>query len=155
MSRPDAFALKNSGLNEFLFAEVGTELNGSQLTILSTLARLGRDPWTEAARWAKLPTAAMIDCLAHSIAQMPLCPQSLLEAHVTASRLVLLLPAQVETTQLGERSAIATLAMPRWGPIALLYCALAFGMAVNMIMTPSNTTPEATPIEQTIVQRAR
>ena len=49
MSHPDAFALKNSGLNEFLFAEVGIELNGSPLTILSILARLGQDPWVEAA----------------------------------------------------------------------------------------------------------
>src|ERR1700735_4323337 len=80
MSSPDAFALKNSGLNAFLFAEVGTELNGSQLTILSILARLGQDPWAEAARWAQLPKAAMIDCLVHSITQMPLCPQALVEA---------------------------------------------------------------------------
>ncbi len=42
MSHPDTFALKNSGLNEFLFAEIGTELNGSPLTILSVLARLDR-----------------------------------------------------------------------------------------------------------------
>ncbi|MGO9999451.1 MAG: hypothetical protein ACLPKW_17150 [Acetobacteraceae bacterium] len=94
MSSPDAFALKNSGLNAFLFAEVGTELNGSQLTILSILARLGQDPWAEAARWAQLPKAAMIDCLVHSIAQMPLCPQAFVEARATASRLVLLLPTQ-------------------------------------------------------------
>ena len=38
MTTSDAFALKNSGLNAFLFAEVGTELNGSPLTILSVLA---------------------------------------------------------------------------------------------------------------------
>ena len=44
-SQGDAFALRNSGLDQFLFAEVGTELNGSSLTVLSTLARLGKDPW--------------------------------------------------------------------------------------------------------------
>ncbi len=53
MTSTDAFALKNSDLNTFLFADVGTELNGSALTILSVLARLGEDPWAEAARWAK------------------------------------------------------------------------------------------------------
>jgi hypothetical protein len=97
MSHPDAFALKNAGLNEFLFAEVGTELNGSPLTILSILARLGQDPWAEAARLAKLPQAAMIDCLAQSIAKMPLGPRALIDARVTAARLVLLLPGQTST----------------------------------------------------------
>ena len=45
MAAADVFVFKNSGLNAFLFAEVGTELNGSPLTILSVLARLGQDPW--------------------------------------------------------------------------------------------------------------
>ena len=41
MANSDAFALKNSGLNDFLFAVVGSEINGTPLTILSVLARLG------------------------------------------------------------------------------------------------------------------
>jgi hypothetical protein len=49
MSRPDVFALQNSSLNSFVFADIGTELNGSNLTILSALSRLGKDPWVEAA----------------------------------------------------------------------------------------------------------
>jgi hypothetical protein len=40
MSQTDVFALQNSKLNEFLFAEIGVELNGSTLTTLSALARL-------------------------------------------------------------------------------------------------------------------
>ena len=123
MSYPDAFALKDSGLNTFLFAEVGTELNGSQLTILSILARLGQDPWAEAARWAQLPKAAIIDCLVHSIAQMPLCPQALVEARATASRLVLLLPTQNPTARRIEDTATTSSAMPGWVPLAFFCCA--------------------------------
>ena len=67
MSNSNAFALKNSGLNDFLFAEVGSEVNGSRLTILSMLARLGKDPWAEAARLARLPKSSIIDDLANSI----------------------------------------------------------------------------------------
>jgi hypothetical protein len=63
MASADVFALENSGLNAFLFAEVGVELNGSALTILSALARLGEDPWAEAARWAKGPRLTAIDML--------------------------------------------------------------------------------------------
>lgn len=49
-TRSDVFALKKSGLEAFLYADVGIEANGSMLTILSLLARLGKDPWTEAAK---------------------------------------------------------------------------------------------------------
>ena len=90
--RADVFALKNSGLDAFLYADVGAEVNGSALTILSMLARLGKDPWAEAARWAALPTGAVIDSLAQSIAQMPLAPSGLASARIISARLVQLLP---------------------------------------------------------------
>jgi hypothetical protein len=35
----------------------------------SILARLGKDPWTEAARWRELPMASATECLAQSIAE--------------------------------------------------------------------------------------
>ncbi len=63
MSRSDVFALKNSSLNAFLLADIGEEINGSRLTILSALARLGKDPWDEAARWDREPKARAIDAL--------------------------------------------------------------------------------------------
>jgi hypothetical protein len=151
MSYSDAFALKNSGLNAFLFAEVGTELNGSPLTILSILARLGRDPWAEAARWAEMPKPAMIDCLAYSIAQMPLCPQALVEARVTASRLVMLLPAPNATARRIESAAAISSAMPKWALAALFFGALAFGMVViNAIQVSGPPTTVSAPTAQTV-----
>ena len=42
MPSSDAFALRRSGLNEFLFAPVGTEANGMTLSLVSGFARLGR-----------------------------------------------------------------------------------------------------------------
>lgn len=146
MAHSDVFALKNSGLNAFLFAEVGIELNGSALTILSLLARLGQDPWTAAAKWVELPKAAAIDCLAQGIAQMPLTPQALLEAHVTAARLILLLPPRTETFRGRNSPAGLPARLPKGVCLVILYCALAFGLAVNMIPRPASTTN--TPIEQ-------
>jgi hypothetical protein len=67
-------------------------LNGSALTILSMIARLGRESWAEAARWATLPRAGAIEGLAQSIAQMPLVPTALTETRATAARLVQFLP---------------------------------------------------------------
>ena len=44
MPSTDAFALRRSGLGEFLFAAVGTEANGMTLSLVSVFARLGNDP---------------------------------------------------------------------------------------------------------------
>jgi hypothetical protein len=141
MSHADAFALKNSGLNEFLFAEVGTEANGSPLTILSVLARLGRDPWAEAAGWTKLPTASIIDRLADCISQMPLRPPALAEARTTAARLILLLPARAQPVRKGDSMADKKSNVPRWVPIAVFLAVLALGIGFEMM--PSNAPTDA------------
>jgi hypothetical protein len=143
MEQSDVFALKNSGLDAFLFAEVGDELNGSGLTVLSVLARLGHDPWTEAARLVNLPRAAAIDCLSRSIARMPLSQEALAGARATATRLVGLLPVNNNVTGLsadGMSQGLTGLAnlsgLPKWLPMTLLYCALALGMGASMITAP-------------------
>jgi hypothetical protein len=138
MATSNAFALKESGLNEFLFAEVGTELNGSPLTILSVLARLGQDPWAEAARWTKLPKSAIIDRLAQSIAQMPLAPQAIAEARSTAARLIVLLPSQAQAPRTEQKSAAAAKpAMPKWALAAVLGAAVVLGVTFSLL--PSAT----------------
>jgi hypothetical protein len=139
MTTSDAFAFKNSGLNAFLFAEVGTELNGSPLTILSVLARLGQDPWAEAAKWTKLPKAAMIDRLAQSISQMPLTPQAINEARTTASRLVLLLPSQAARPSPSEAPTANRTVVPKWVLVGICGAAVALGLAFTL-MPGSNSS---------------
>jgi hypothetical protein len=135
----DAFALKNSDLNSFLFADVGTELNGSSLTMLSVLARLGKDPWAEAAKWTNLPKAAAIDCLARSIGEMPLAPGTLANISATASRLILLLPEQTRTPRRSIGVATNASAIPVWVPIAFLCISLLMGLALSI--PPASTSP--------------
>src|ERR1700742_3475712 len=55
---PAVFAMRTSAFNDFLYAPVGEEENGMVLTALSALARLGVDPWAEAARLSALPRDA-------------------------------------------------------------------------------------------------
>jgi hypothetical protein len=143
MTNANAFALPHSGLNPFLFAEVGVELNGSPLTILSVLARLGQDPWTEAAKWAKLPKAAMIDRLAQSIAQMPMSSQAISEAHNTASRLILLLPSQVARPS--ETPQATKPAVSKWVVVVVCCAAVALGLGFTM-MGSSPVSNTVTPI---------
>src|SRR4051794_512570 len=140
MTTPDAFVVGNSAavgnpaLSTFLFAEVGTQPNGLPLTILSVLARLGQDPWTEAARWTKLPRSTTIDKLAGSIAQMPLAPQALAEARQTASRLVLLLPTQLQIPRKqAEVTAKKKVAKPMWVLAAIAVITMALGVATALV----------------------
>jgi len=94
MSNTDVFALQQSGLNEFLFAPVGTEANGMTLNLVSVFARLGNDPWLEAGRLAKLPRSEATESLARVIASMPTSIWPLPTATVIAARLITLLPKQ-------------------------------------------------------------
>ena len=65
------FNLHHSDLQEFLFAPIWDEKNGTPLSILSALARLGMDPWGEAARLADMPRAAAASALAAILAKLP------------------------------------------------------------------------------------
>jgi hypothetical protein len=151
MARPDVFALANSGLDAFLRGEVGTELNGSTLTILSALARLGFDPWVEAARWARLPRAATIDRLAGLIAQMPLCPQSLGEARGTATRLALLLPGQARQPASDEtRSPLPVIALATG-----ICLALALAFVINNFASSVAPPKPAMQAGQSVEQKGR
>jgi hypothetical protein len=144
MTQSDVFALKNSGLEPFLFAEVGAEHNGSRLTVLSLLARLGLDPWAEAARWVTLPKGAAIASLAGAIARMPLVPPALAEANATATRLIRLLPVNNTVAGVAVRTLPLTFpGMPRWLPMTLLYCALAIGLGASMMMAPRSDVAPA------------
>jgi hypothetical protein len=92
MPSSDAFAFSRSGLNEFLFAPVGTEANGMTLSVVSVFARLGNDPWLEAGRLARLPKLEATESLARIIANMPASVWPLQSATAIAVLLVALLP---------------------------------------------------------------
>ena len=95
MPSSDAFALRRSGLNEFLYAAVGTEANGMTLSLVSVFARLGNDPWLEAGRLAGLPKSEATESLARIIANMPSSVWPLQAATAIATRLIALLPTSV------------------------------------------------------------
>jgi hypothetical protein len=79
-------------LDEFLSAPICDEKNGMTLSVLSAMARLGIDPWSEAARLADLSranaTATLISLINQVFAEAAAVP----DAASIASRLVKLLP---------------------------------------------------------------
>ena len=102
---PNVFQIGPSPLAPFLQAPVGVEGNGMELTVLSALARLGKDPWAEAARLADLSQPAAVDRLAGSI--LALCGPDwpVAEATAAARRLVRLLPAHARPDGTAQPSA--------------------------------------------------
>jgi hypothetical protein len=89
--RPE-YSLGHSEFNEFLFALIGEEKSGSELTVLSALARLGLDPWKEAARLSALPKEAATSALTATIARLPEGEWKVSESRSIALRLVDRLP---------------------------------------------------------------
>ncbi|GAA0541257.1 hypothetical protein FHS83_000115 [Rhizomicrobium palustre] len=78
----------------FLYADIGTEKNGSVLTVLSAMARMNLDPWREAATLAELPAKKAVKRLTDLIASLPENASPAAEQEATAERLVKLLPRQ-------------------------------------------------------------
>ena len=95
MSLRPEFALGHSEFNDFLFALVGEEKSGTELTVLSALTRLGLDPWGEAARLSKLTKMAATSALAAMIANLPEGNWRASDSQSIALRLVDLLPRHV------------------------------------------------------------
>ena len=85
--------------DRFLHATIGRERNGMDLSVLSLLARVGHDPWTEAARLAELPRAAAADSLAATIACLPGESRTRVHARMVALCLVPLLPGKDQPAQ--------------------------------------------------------
>ena len=95
MSASDVLHPDGSDCDSFLFAEVGEDRTGAAVTVLSALARLGLEPWSEARELASLDREdAQVRLTAHfeAIADIPtLGPAS----DSVAAKLVSLLPKSV------------------------------------------------------------
>jgi len=123
------YSLPNSEFDDFLFAPVGEERNAMLLTVLSALARLGIDPWEEAARLARLPRDLAAQSLAAMIGKLPSRRWSLPDSQAIAARLVKLLPSQNDSKAPSVAADPGILQMIRslgvmWMIFAVVYGAL-------------------------------
>jgi hypothetical protein len=116
MTLPANFSLLHSELNDFLFAELGEEENGSPLSVLSALTRLGVDPWAEGARLSKLSKDAAARSLVTMIEMFPPEKRSFSEVMALAEKLARLLPQGLDAATgivvAGSRRRAPSRAMP-------------------------------------------
>jgi len=81
--------------NDFLFASIGVDASGNALTVVSALARLDLDPWTEAANLARLPGSIATQKLAAMVSRFPEIPLVRVDSVKIAARLTALLPGRM------------------------------------------------------------
>ncbi|MGO9546604.1 MAG: hypothetical protein ACLPPF_17640 [Rhodomicrobium sp.] len=86
--------------DDFLFARITANGDETPLSVLSVLARLGIDPWEEAARLTQLPRLTAAERLASLIAATPGAPSAYLDAATVSERLISLLPSPPAVTVL-------------------------------------------------------
>lgn len=79
-------------LQDFLYASVDSGVDGNPLSVLSAMARLGVDPWKEAAELAELPRGTAQQRLASLLERLPSRPWAKAESGRIAYRLLELLP---------------------------------------------------------------
>jgi hypothetical protein len=77
--------------DEFLMAPVGKDSDGNPITLLTVLARLGVDPWEEAADLSHLSREPAMQRLASRLEAMPNGPASAADTVNIATRLITLL----------------------------------------------------------------
>lgn len=97
MTRAAVLSGLASEFDDFLFAPIREDKNGTLLSVVSALARLNVDPWDEAARLAEMPGEAATQRLSDLLASLPAEPASDPERRTIAVRLVGLLPQRRAT----------------------------------------------------------
>ena len=78
--------------DRFLYAPVGDDPQGERLSVVSALARLGVDPWDEAARLARMPVNGAVQALSTLLAGLPAGPGPPVDPIQLATHLISLLP---------------------------------------------------------------
>jgi hypothetical protein len=102
MTHSALISVLGSEFDDFLFSRIGKDKNDTPLSVLSALARLGIDPWQEAAELARLPRETAIERLAFSIAALPDRASAHPEQGTIAARLIALLPRQTSSETLTD-----------------------------------------------------
>ena len=92
MAASDVHHPDGSDYDAFLFARAGDDRNGAAVTVLSVLARLDLEPWTEAQELARLGRDDAQVRLTNHFRAITDVPALALASERRAAKLVLLLP---------------------------------------------------------------
>ncbi|WP_296476313.1 hypothetical protein [Roseinatronobacter sp.] len=117
MSRMDYFRQGGTPFDGFLYAVLGQDQAGNTISVLSALARLGRDPWDEAAELSALSSAGAQARLEVLLDRFPDVPAGNRDPHATIPGLVALLPSAPAAKLSVENVLPQSMKLPGIGPI--------------------------------------
>jgi len=128
----------------FLRAPIGEGKNGILLSVLSAFARLGIDPWEEAARLRELPRPTAVVRLASLITALPDEPSIQRDSSIHAVRLMALLERSVHVTIGSENIAPDTDFTTVSMTAAAIFLFLMFAISMFVSQHVDSTAPPAT-----------
>jgi hypothetical protein len=139
MARPVAESSPKSEFNAFLFAPIGKNSDGMQVSVLSGLAQSELDPWAEATELALLPARSAVERLAFLIGKMPNERWAYPNPAAVAPRLIALLPKQFS----GETSVLTFGGLmnskPWWVYVAIMSFVLGSQFLIASHQVPQKT----------------
>lgn len=132
-------SIPSSRYNDFLFAPICEDANGTRLSVLSALARMDVDPWEEAAKLAAMPKAITQSALISTLELLSGRSWKTPEAEVVAARLIQLLPegAKAPKAAAGEIAGVRGQRTSYW----LMW--LFFAVAISFLSPRHQTTTDA------------
>ena len=141
MARPVVESSLKSEFNAFLFAPIGKNSDGMQVSVLSGLAQSELDPWAEAAELALLPVKNAVERLALLIGKMPDKGWAYPEPVAVATRLIALLPKQFSESGATAVPTIRGLmsSKPWWVYVAVMAVVLGFQFLIASHQVPQKT----------------
>lgn len=113
MARPCSVSPLRSEFDDFLYASIGEEKNGMQLSVLSALARQDVDPWAEAASLNRLTAESAVPKLAALIAALSDSLSTHVDSRTIAARLIGLLPRSAAPDRSSPETLPGALAVNR------------------------------------------
>ena len=120
MTRTAITPLLGREFDDFLYASIGEDRNGTTLSVLSALARLDVDPWQETASLMRMPRERATERMTAVIAAVRKDLATSLAAETIAARLVGLLPQTEPFTVSAPANLLKTASVRPWRLVVTL-----------------------------------
>jgi len=136
MTMPCSSSNLSPSFNAFLFATVCDGRDEAPISVISALARLDLDPWSEAAVLASMPAAGAAERLSSLLARVADGDAALPDRETTAARLVRLLPKPGRTDVKPGAGTADVLGSPYIQSLGVMWLIILAFMALSAWVAP-------------------
>jgi len=126
-----------ASFNAFLFATVCEGRDEMPVSVISALARLDLDPWTEAAELASMPAVGAAERLSSLLAGVADSPATQSDRETLAARLVGLLPKPAKTNVKPGAATADVLGSSYLQSLGIMWLIILASMAVSAWVAPA------------------